>query len=180
MDSIGGASQLEAIFEAMADPVVVYDDTGHILQANAAFRKLLAVDMQPDFVSGTLHERMSRVGMRDEHGQLLSEEQWPMVRILHGEVLNGANALDITITTLDGHVVEANASGAPVRDQEGQIVGGVVIYRDVTERRRLERRTNEALDALLAMAEALVQVSVEISAEGAAPSACEVGQRLAE
>jgi len=186
LETVEGASQLvaprfiEGVFEAMADAVVVYDHKGNILQANAAFRELLAVDIQPDYISGALHDRMSRVAMRDEMGQLLTEEQWPITRILRGELLNGANALDVTITVLDGRVVEVNASGAPVHDQRGQIVGGVVIYRDVTERRRLERRTHEALDSLLAMAEALVQVPVGFSAENTSRSMQEVAQRLAE
>jgi signal transduction histidine kinase len=186
LETVGGASQLvaprfiEGVFEAMADAVVVYDQKGNILQANAAFRELLAVDIQPDYISGVLHDRMSRVAMRDEMGQLLTEEQWPMTRILHGDLLNGANALDVTITALDGRVVEVNAGGAPVRDQQGRIVGAVVIYRDVTERRRLDRRTHEALDALLAMAEALVQVPVGFSAENTSTSIQQVAQRLVE
>ncbi len=177
-----GASQLEAIFEAMADPVVVYDDKGNILQANAAFRELLAVNIQPDFVSGPLHERMSRVAMRSEDGQLLPEEQWPMTRILRGEVLSGAHTIDVTFTTLDGRTIQVSASGAPVRDQQGQIVGCVAIYRDVTERRHLERRSHEALNALLAMAEALVQAPADVErlTENTPPSTQEVALRLVE
>jgi signal transduction histidine kinase len=56
-------------------------------------------------------------------------------------------------------------SGAPLRDPDGEIIGAVSICRDVTERRALERRTQEALVALLAMAEVLVQ-EPEQSTEG--------------
>src|SRR5207249_1750545 len=49
-------------------------------------------------------------------------------------------------------------SGSPVRDEDGQIAGGVLVVRDLTERWRLEHRTHEALNALLAMAEALVLI----------------------
>jgi signal transduction histidine kinase len=51
-----------------------------------------------------------------------------------------------------------NVTGAPVYNYEGNQIGAICVYRDVTERRRLERRTQDALNALLAMAEALVQI----------------------
>ena len=41
-------------------------------------------------------------------------------------------------------------------DATGAVAGGVIVTRDVTEHRRLERRTRESLDALLAMARAAV------------------------
>ena len=65
--------------------------------------------------------------------------------------------MDIIVHTLDGRELQLNVTGAPTHDQNGDIQGGVLIFRDVTERRRLERRTQDSLDALLIMAEALVQ-----------------------
>ncbi|HEX8036517.1 MAG TPA: PAS domain-containing sensor histidine kinase, partial [Ktedonobacterales bacterium] len=56
----------------------------------------------------------------------------------------------------DGRDLQVNISGAPLRDETGAIVGAIAVSRDVTERRLLERRTQEALDALLAMARELV------------------------
>jgi len=69
--------------------------------------------------------------------------------------LRGSSAADILLRTVDGQDIVLNASGAPVRDAEGNIVGGVLIGRDVTQRRRLEQQTHEALTALMTMAEAL-------------------------
>ncbi len=71
-----------------------------------------------------------------------------------------------------------------MRDAGGQIIGAVVIVRDVTERRRLEHQTHEALDALLAMAEALVQAPeaapTDRPAAPEAGSAHQTAQRLVE
>jgi signal transduction histidine kinase len=94
--------------------------------------------------------------LRDERGRTLSVARMPLFSVLRGETLTGANAVDVTLTTHDGHEAELSLSAAPVLDGEGQPAGGVLIFRDVTERRRLERRTADALRALLAMAEALV------------------------
>ena len=76
--------------------------------------------------------------------------------MLRGEVFTGPQAMDILINTLDGRDVRVSVSGAPVRDAAGIIAGGVLVLRDVTERRTLERRTHETLQSLLTMAQTLV------------------------
>lgn len=150
------ASELEAIIEAMADGVFIYGPRGELLKANKAAREIFALDSQPNYSSRSTRERISQLLMRDENGQLLSEEQWPMVRILNGESFKGTHAMDVMIQALDRREAEISMSGAPVCDANGRIAGGVLIVHDVTERRRLARHTQDALSALLAMAEALV------------------------
>lgn len=59
-----------------------------------------------------------------------------------------------------------NVSGAPVRDQDGQIRGAVMVMRDVTERRRLEQHTHEAFRALLAMVQLIGQGPEETDTSG--------------
>ncbi len=178
------ARELEAIFEAMTDAVIVYNEKAEIVQANAAFRELVGIDAQPDFLSSSLAERGARIEPRDEHDQPLPEDHWPVLRILNGEVFKGRHALDIMMRTLDGREVEISLSGTPMRDSEGHIVGGIAILHEVTERRQLERRGHETLDALLAMAAALVQVPQEInestSVTASSAGVREAGQRLVE
>jgi len=155
-EAVAHASQLEAIVDTMADGVLVYDLEGRILHTNHADTELLRLDLRAEGIPRTLRERGELVDLRDEGGQALPPDQWPSFRVLQGETLRGADAMDTVLRTLDGRDILCNTSGAPVRDAEGQIVGGVCILRDVTDRRRQERRTHEALDALLAMAETLV------------------------
>jgi len=155
-EAVAHASQLEAIVDTMADGVLVYDLEGRILHTNQADTALLRLDLRAEGIPQTLRERGELVDLRDEGGQALPPDQWPSFRVLQGETLRGADAMDTLLRTLDGRDILFNTSGAPVHDAEGQIVGGVCILRDVTDRRRQERRTHEALDALLAMAETLV------------------------
>src|SRR6266487_3523541 len=154
------ANELEATFEAMADGVIVYDNRGQILRTNAVARSLFALDTRPrpKFSLRLRRERKPTLGILDEHGQPLSREQSPLSRILNGEVLTSANAMDVILQIEDGNEVQLNVTGAPVYNFGGRPIGAICVYRDVTERRRLERRTQDALNALLAMAEALVQV----------------------
>ena len=138
------ASQLEAVIEAMADGVFIYDAEARLLQANKTAREIFALDLQPDYSSRGVRERVSQTEIRNEQGELIPEEEWPMLRILQGEVFKGTNPLDVMIRALDGRDVRLSISGAPVDDSEGRIIGGVLIVRDVTERRQLEIALSEA------------------------------------
>src|SRR5205085_7189072 len=83
-----------------------------------------------------------------------------------------------------------SVSGAPMRNKEGKIIGAVCICTDVTERRQLERRTQDTLNALLAMAETLVLVpdsstitgplTLTSAEESATTGVGRVAQRLVE
>jgi signal transduction histidine kinase len=148
---------LETIFEALTDALCVYDSAGNIIRVNQAFRALMGLDLSPSYSMQAMNERGASVQIADENGKPLSPERWPVNRILSGDVLEAKNSPDITISVLDGRVLQVSACGAPLHDEEGAIIGAVTIYRDVTERRRLERRSQEALQALLAMAEVLVK-----------------------
>ncbi len=131
-------SQLEAIFEAMADGVFVYDQQGQIVQMNTAASELL-LPGATDFAARSLQDRLAQLAVRDLQGRLLSRQDWPMLRILHGEVLKGRDAVDVQLRSPGGQELQVSISGAPMRDQQGRIIGAVGIARDVTERRRLEQ-----------------------------------------
>ncbi len=179
----GHASRLEAIFEAMTDGVVIYDAAGNVLQMNSAYRRFIALNTHPEHVLLSSDERGDMLNLRDEQGRPLPPAKRPVSRMLKGEVMTGSNAMDIIIRTLDGQKnVQLNVSGTPMRSSNGDITGGVLIFHDVTERRQLERRTQDSLNALLAMAEALVLApDTEPTSEDIAPkTANPVATRIAE
>jgi PAS domain S-box-containing protein len=157
--------QLEAIFAAMTDGVFVYDAQGHIVRMNEAARMLLARYTMADDFTVPLQVRAERYGPRSPEGNPLPPEQVPSLRILHGEVLTGSKTTDVLMRTFEGEDLWLSMSGTPLRDEQGQITGAIAIARDVTVQRRMERRTREALDALLAIAEILVTVPVSSASE---------------
>lgn len=149
------AGELAATFEAMTDAVVVCDRERHVLRANRAYRELMARVRAPLTDSTPALERTAHLDIRDAHEQPLPRAQWPIPRLLRGEVLQGTSTIDVRVRSPDGQGWEFNISGAPVGDTQGYITAAVAVLRDVTEHRRLERRIQEGLDAILAMARAL-------------------------
>jgi signal transduction histidine kinase/integral membrane sensor domain MASE1 len=161
------AAQLEAIFEAMADGVAVYDAVGHLVQENTAQRRLLGLDAAPPgYAELALPERLALFVARDEQGRPLASDEGPLPRVLRGEVLTGAETLDIQSRTLDGREVELNVSAAPLRDRDGQLTGAVAVFRDQTEQRRLERERAEQADQLDRIFEGMTDALLIYDADG--------------
>ena len=138
------ARQAAAIFEAMSDAVLLYDRSGTLVQVNTAARRLLGLDVVPDYTSRPLEERLALYVMQDMQGQVLSREQWPVSRVVRGEVLADEQAMEVLLRTVAGRQIQASYTGGPVRDQDGRLLGGVLTLRDLSERYRLERERQEA------------------------------------
>jgi PAS domain S-box-containing protein len=134
------ASHLTAIFDAITDGVVVCDTDGKILQANSAFRSLLRLDEDDNVALTLVQQRREGMLPRDLEGNLLPKDRWPLVRALRGECLSGTDTMDLLDRTRAGQPVFLNASAAPIYDMEGKIGGAVLVLRDVTERRQLEKQ----------------------------------------
>ncbi|HEV2461765.1 MAG TPA: PAS domain-containing protein, partial [Ktedonobacterales bacterium] len=149
------ASELEAIFEAQADGVAVYDLAGRFVRANTALRDLLGFDADPDYTSRPLDDRAQRLLLFDEQGEVLTPEQWPHWRVLRGEIFAGASAMEGRVRTVDGRELWISTTGAPVRRPDGQVTGTVLITRDVSARRTLERQVAEQASQLQAIFDAI-------------------------
>jgi PAS domain S-box-containing protein len=175
-------AELAAVVETMPDAAALFGEGGQVLLVNAAFRRLFALDGRADFFTLPIDERRRLLEVRDSEGRPLPPERSPLERVLrHGETIMGASAIDIQTRTPDGRMVDLAVVGSPVRDADGAVTGAVLLYRDVTEHRRLERRTRRALGALLQMAEALVAPTnahgpSDAVGGGAAPTARRLAQ----
>ncbi|HLJ81820.1 MAG TPA: PAS domain S-box protein, partial [Ktedonobacterales bacterium] len=160
------AGELEAIFAAQADGVAVFDTEGRFLRSNRALNQIFGMDAETDYTALSLAERMRRVLLFDEQGRRIPEAQWPHWRVLRGEVLAGASAMDARMRTLDGREVWISTTGAPVRSPDGQLIGVVLVTRDVTARRRLERKVAEQASELQTIFEAMTDGVFVLDADG--------------
>ncbi len=169
------AAQLDAIFEAIGDGVLVHDLGENKLHANRAFRDLLrrrlemrgqSVDPETLLLAPAVRERYTTIS--DEHGREIPREEWPSERALRGETLTGANAVDEFTEGPGGEILQVNVSAAPVRSASGQITGAVAVFRDVTERRRLERQVVEQASQLQAVFDAMTDGVFVFGANGRA------------
>ncbi len=143
--------RLRAVLDVLPAGVGIANAQGHILELNAAFRVIWGQEspLLPELVLYDLYK-----GWRPDTGEPIAADEWALARALRkGEVYSGEEA---EIETFDGQRKVVLNSAAPILNEAGAVAGAVVAMIDITERKRLEQRTQEALDALLNMAETLV------------------------
>jgi PAS domain S-box-containing protein len=156
---------LEAVMEAVPEALTVYDANGRIALANTAHHAEIA-RLIPRTPSGkTIDQRSPQAGgVYDTHGTLLEDAAWPQSRALQGEVVTGADAVEMMVLSSDGEPTYFSATSAPLRDASGHITGAVALSRDITEYKRLERERAAARASELAAQEVAQQLDAFFTA----------------
>ena len=97
----------------------------------------------------------------------------PVTRVLReGTVVGLAN--HTLLVTRDGRECPIDDSGAPIRDPQGQLIGVVLVFRDITERRRAE----EARTRLAAIVESSEDAIIGKTLDGIVTSWNQGAERL--
>ena len=154
-ESAAWASRLEAVCEALADSAIIFDCGGRILQTNSADRTMFGYDSRSSGYTSTVRERGRLLMLRDERDHPIPEERSPFTRVLRGETLSDSHAVKAAIRLPDGQALQVSISGAPLYDGADNLIGGIVVTRDATERKHCERSlrdTNRRMKEFLAVA----------------------------
>jgi PAS domain S-box-containing protein len=136
-EAISQREQLRATLSCMADGVLVTDEEGRLTLMNPIAEAITGWTMAesrgkrlPEFL--TVHRESSERVIED-----------PLDHVLRsGEVVRGAMSLGLT--TRSGQTMPISHSAAPIRNAEGGIIGGVLVFRDESERRRIEQALRNA------------------------------------
>ena len=128
--------QLEIILGGVADGITAQDPTGRLIYANEAAARIVGYPSADAFVQAPLREVMQRFEVMDEQGSLFPLENLPGRRALRGE--EGAEAVVCFRVVDTGEERWSVVRATPVFNQEGQVHFAVNIFRDITERRRVQ------------------------------------------
>ena len=130
---------LDAIIRSMADGVVVADAQAHFTLFNPSAERMVGIGM----TDRPVDEWSDLYGVYyADASTLVPPEQLPVVRALRGEEVDREQLFIRNPQNPHGTHISVNAS--PVRDEAGQVVGGVAVFRDVSERRRQEEALTRA------------------------------------
>lgn len=129
---------LQAVIEAVPDPVRVYDRQGSIIRANRVARQLAEVSQNDEQVADEPYVYELRT-LNDEPFPV---EQLPSIRALRGETVVDVEMLSHP-TEGENHYLLTNA--APFYDSQGALEGCVVVAHDVSTLREANRRMDDFL-----------------------------------
>src|SRR5512139_771905 len=135
-------AEMDAVFAAMQDAVVIYDMDMNVRRVNPMFIPIYGFDP----VGLNVREMIQRTQCRWLDGRPFRLEEQPTPRALRGEMVLNQRFL---ITGLDGAEMALETSSAPLRVGD-RVVGTVTVWHDITERKRAEewlRQVNAELAA---------------------------------
>ncbi|RMG90985.1 MAG: PAS domain S-box protein [Candidatus Dadabacteria bacterium] len=143
------------LLDASPDPICVYTADGRVVYVNPAFTATFGWTLgeiegrELDFVPPGERKRTDEA----------------IGRLLRGEPVS----LETRRLTKDRRVLEISLHAAPVRDEDGNLSGDIVIYRDVTEQRRrdaeLERYRTRLEEMVRERTRALEEANARLSRE---------------
>ncbi len=130
---------LTATLDSLPLAVWIADKSGKIIQSNKQTEILWG--KEGNYASGLYDYKRFR-GWRPKTGKQLKSEDWAMARALNkGETIIEE---EIEIQRFDGKKAYILNNAAPVRDESGNIIGGVTVEQDITERKKIEQKLKAA------------------------------------
>jgi PAS domain S-box-containing protein len=117
-----------SLIEASLDPLVTLNTEGKIMDMNEATAR----------ITGKTREALTGSDFFD----YFTESQ--KAREVYQEVFAKGFVKDYPLTIIDGHLTPVLFNGSVYKDDQGNVLGAVIVARDITEQRRIER---ELIDA---------------------------------
>ncbi|MBL8798514.1 MAG: PAS domain S-box protein [Planctomycetia bacterium] len=170
--------QLRVTLRSIGDGVITTDAAGRVTLLNPVAESLMgrpgaeAVGQPIDAVFRIIHEQ--------SRAQVVN----PVVQVLAtGQAAGLSN--HALLVARDGSERPIDDSAAPIRDQDGRVAGAVLVFRDITERRREEgerqqqvRQLAEAEERIRAVVENVIDAIITIDERGQVQSANPAAERL--
>jgi PAS domain S-box-containing protein len=142
-DARSRAEELAAVINQMVDGVLICDEMGRAIKMNPAAEHLLGEQV----VSIESDEQASRWTGRllTSTGEKYDHDRLPAVRAARGELVIGEQ---MELRRPDGEMVMLNASASPLYDNEGKVTGSVLVLRDITKEKLVEKLKDEFLSVV--------------------------------
>lgn len=126
------ASELDAVFMAMSDPLLVYDADGITVSANPAAVALYGFSP----VGKDRQTLIKQLSLSHFEGRLVKVEEVPSTQALQGKAAVGEY---LSLVNAKGENLVVSAVSSPVM-ADGKILGAVSMFHDVSEHVQLEKQ----------------------------------------
>ena len=135
---------MDLIFNTISDGVIVADEEGKYLMRNRSAERMIG----PSAADMSFDQAPETYGLFLPDGvTLFPADDLPLTRAArHGETTDDVEMFVRNRDRPEGCYL--SVSGRPLRDEAGTLIGGAVVIRDVTERKRVELSLRETIGEL--------------------------------
>jgi PAS domain S-box-containing protein len=133
-------AELDATITSIPDGILVYGPEGETVRMNPAATRMLGGPQERWEIP--TEERLKLLRIETPDGSPLSLEDFPSVRALRGETVQG---LILVIHPPGREPLWVSTGVAPITGPSGNCVGGVVAFTDITELHRLQEQREDLL-----------------------------------
>lgn len=126
-------AQLTAVLTQMADAVAIASADGKIAFENEAVRSIFGGSR----IGGSVTSLGPEAQALTLEGEGIPGDDLPLTRALRGDRLVGMRWRLKRHGDIERFL---DSSSVPIRDESGRVIGGVAVYRDITDQRDLERQ----------------------------------------
>jgi two-component system, sensor histidine kinase and response regulator len=161
---------LESVVDNLAEGLVVADTRGEFLIFNPAAVHILGIGQ----VQSSPQEWTDRYGMFETDQKTpLATEDLPLIKAINGEACDNKELFVRNPKIPEGAFI--SVSGRPIRDENGRLQGGVVVFHDISERRKAQQTMAEARDTAMESARLKSEFMANMSHEIRTPMNAIIG-----
>ncbi|MCP3944211.1 MAG: PAS domain S-box protein [Desulfobacteraceae bacterium] len=129
-----------SVMEAVADPIIVYDNKGLVTYFNPAFSRVF---------KWSLAERINK-----RMDDFVPEKNWPETKKMIDVLLTGTffSGFETERFDRDGNIIPVSISASTYKDNNGKMIGSVINLQDISQRKQIEeelRHHQEHLEDLV-------------------------------
>ena len=144
VEAEAGLARLRQVVDVMPEGILIADAAGRVYLSNAAAVEIMGI--VPDHVS-LEGELLGVAGSRRVDGAAAEARDHPLARaVFSGAVVRGEQL--IVPNPVTGQDVPILVNSAPLMAAQGQSVGGVAVFQDISPLRDLDRQKDEFLAAI--------------------------------
>ena len=131
--------ELSTLLESMPEAVFIFDRNARVADVNRAAEQISACTREE--LTGAHVNFLARHLGVNKHEQPANLSTLAVTRALRGETVQ--NEARCFSNPADGSPLDALVSASPMRGSDGEIIGALLLVRDVTEINQLQRRVSD-------------------------------------
>lgn len=143
-------AQLQAIFDNIAEAIVVLDFNNNVITINKTYENLYAkidFEMSPK-------KMLTNLELILPNGEVLTPDQWPNYRAIRGEYVRNYKISIRNKKT--GKMIYVEFNTGPIRNDEGKINHVIICFRDLTEHKYIETLRDQLAEIVESSNDAII------------------------